>query len=139
MVKAKDSWVTSDTPAQKPRLNPPPPPLLTTTQKLLLVCLVGKFVFFKNIFLFVRTDLSHCISLKAVLEVSYETTLLPLETIFWVDPKNLSTHKYVSSSSLGVSFPVLSFQSGNKNVNKRQYLAISAFHIPLRVQIKVLK
>ena len=58
------------------------------------------------------------------------------EAIFWVDPKNLSTHKYVPSSSLGDSFPLLSLQSGNKNVNKGQYLGISAFHIPLRVQIK---
>ena len=76
MVKAKGSWVTLDTPAQKPRVPPPPPPLLTTTQKLLLVCLVGYFASFKNNFLFVRTDLSHCISLKAVVNVSYETTLL---------------------------------------------------------------
>ena len=76
MVKAKGSWVTLDTPAQKPRVPPPPLPLLTTTQKLLLVCLVGNFASFKNIFLFVQTDLSHRISLKAVVKVSYETTLL---------------------------------------------------------------
>ena len=61
------------------------------------------------------------------------------ESIFNVDAKNLSTHKRVPTSSQGVSFPLLSFQSGSKNVNKRQYLGIRAFHIPLRVQMYVLK
>ena len=37
------------------------------------------------------------------------------------------------------SFPLLSFQSGSKNVNGRQYLGIGVFHIQLRVQMNVLK
>ena len=41
--------------------------------------------------------------------------------------------------SQGVSFPLPSFQSGSKNVNKREYLGIGAFHIQLRVQMNVLK
>ena len=39
----------------------------------------------------------------------------------------------------GGFFPLLSFQSGSKNVNKRRYLEIGAFHIQLRVQMNVLK
>ena len=38
--------------------------------------------------------------------------------------KNLSTHKCVPTSSQGISFPLLSFQSRGKIVNKRQYLGI---------------
>ena len=74
-----------------------------------------------------------------ILHVKYIKIISLLRPFSGLIQKNLSTHKYVPSSSLGVSFPLLSLQSGNKNVNRRQYLGISAFHIPLRVQIKVLK
>ena len=47
--------------------------------------------------------------------------------------------KCVTTSSQGISFPLLTFQSGRKNVSKRQYLGIREFHVPLRVQMNVLK
>ena len=59
--------------------------------------------------------------------------------VFSVDPKNLPIHKCISTSSQSVSFP---FQSGSKNVNKRQginHFNLSKFHIPLKVQMNVLK
>ena len=38
---------------------------------------------FNNIFLFVRTDLSYCISLKAAVKVSYETMCMePLVSVY---------------------------------------------------------
>ena len=46
MVKAKGSWVTLGTSAQKTRVLPTL--LFTTTQKFLLVCLVGKFACIKE-------------------------------------------------------------------------------------------
>ena len=112
--------------------SPPPPPLPPNLHA------------FNNILLCVGTDLSHCISPKAVVKVSYETMcnqlflyilhikystsklLGSLESIFWVDPKNLSTHKCVPTSSQGVSFSLVSFQSGSKNLNERQYLGVGA-------------
>ena len=61
MVKVMGSWVKLDTPARNSEFSPPPPPSLPPPE-----VAVG---------LPVRTDLSHCISLKAVVKVSYETTL----------------------------------------------------------------
>ena len=56
-----------------------------------------------------------------------------LESIFSVDPK------VCSNKLTGSFFPLAkSFQSGSKNLNKRQYLGIRAFHVPLRVQMNVL-
>ena len=145
------SWVKLDTPAQKFRVLPPPslPPPRSCCWSVWWENLRA----FNNIFLFLRTDLSHCISLKAVIKISYETMWNHLflyilhkqyikitslfESSFLVDPKNLSTHKCVPTNSQGVSFPLLCFQSGSKNVNKRQYLGIGAFHIQLRVQMNV--
>ena len=119
------------------------------------------------LFLYKLTDLSHCISLRAIVKVSYkgkqfffnvellvciyiackkhqfennQPLLHPFSALI---QKNLSTHKCVSTSSQGISFP---FQSGSKNVNKRQGTlftiytwGIRAFHISLRVQKNVLK
>ena len=67
VVKAKGSWVTLDTPAQKVRVLPSSSSSTATLKNLHA---------FKNIFLFVRTDLSHCTSLKAIVMVYAETTLL---------------------------------------------------------------
>ena len=59
MVKAKGSWVTLDTSAQKIRVIPFP---LFTTKKFLLVCLVGKFAMHSRIYFFLckQTFLTAC-------------------------------------------------------------------------------
>ena len=64
------------------------------------------------------TDLSHCISLKATVEVSYETTLTSFECIFSVDPNHLSTHKCVATSSQGVSLGICTFHIPRKAKNE---------------------
>ena len=104
--------------------------------------------------------LSHCISLKAKVKVSYETTLLfqcgttcllyilhvkyiKIISLFW---------EHFQFWSRKICRPINVFQqaqrgflspcylsSGSKNVNKIQYLGIRAFHIPLRVQMNILK
>ena len=63
VVKAKGSWVTLDIPAQKFRVLPTPslPPPRSFCWSVWWENLLS----FKNIFLFVRTDLSHCMQLKA--------------------------------------------------------------------------
>ena len=139
VVKAKGSWVTLDTPAQKPRVPTPspslPPPRSCCWSAWQENLHHSRIFFFLCEQTFLNAEPPVSIYIARKIHQNYQ----PLETIFWVDPKNLSTQKYVPSSSLGVSFPLLSLQSGNKNVNRRQYLGISAFHIPLRVHIKVLK
>ena len=130
MVKAKGSRVTLDTPVQCDHFFPPRHPEVDVEVGMPAgkICMHSRtFFFFCEL-----TDLSHCISLNATVGVSYETTLTSFECIFSVDPKNLSTHKCVATSSQGISFPLLSFGSGSKNVNKRQYLEICEFHIPLK-------
>ena len=63
VVKANGSWVILDTPAQKIRVLPTPslPPPRSFCWSVWWENLHA----FKNIFLFVRTDLSHCMSLEA--------------------------------------------------------------------------
>ena len=70
VVKAKGSWVTLNNPAKKTHRVLPPP-----TQRLMsmLVCLLDQICRHSRTFLFLYelTDLSHCISLKAIVKVSY--------------------------------------------------------------------
>ena len=107
------------------------------------------------------SGLSHCIPLKAIVQLRFlmrqhfffnleplvstyiahkihQNNQPPLRTFSVLIQKNLSSHKCFPMSSQGVSFPLLSFQLGSKNVSKRQYLGIHAFHDPLRVQMNVL-
>ena len=93
---AEDGVVKGFTPAQNiteysPPLPPPPTQIL-----MMFVCLLAKFAYIQELyyFLYELTDLSQCISLKAIGKDSYET------------------------APQGGSFPLLSFQSERKNVNK---------------------
>ena len=88
------------------------------------ICMHSRTFFF----LYELTDLSHCFSIKAIVKVSYEPTLLfQCGTTF-----SVNVVKCVPTRSQGVPFPLFSFKSGSKNVNKRQgknHLNLSKLYI----------
>ena len=74
-----------------------------------------------------------------VLRKIHQKLLASLESIFWVNPKNLSTHKCVGQQAhRGFLSPCYLYNQEAKMKTRRQYLGTSAFHISLRVQMKVL-
>ena len=75
MVKTNGSWVKLDTPAQKIRVIHPPSHH-PEVDAYIAVPAWKTCMHSRKFFLFVQTDLSYCISLMAIVKVSYETTLL---------------------------------------------------------------